>query len=689
MLRRLLQSVGVIAAACAAFAGVRTFTLLRTPSPNTAEVTEFGLFAEHLTRGLLGPPGAYMPLVREGGALLYGLFCAPLFAIAGPSFFTLRLSGVLWHATMLAVFGALAWRLARWRGVLLLATLWTLAPPSVVKLQQVGWASHLETAMLGGVALLALAMAVDARRRGSCAAWALTAGVAAGLAPFFTYSGAGMAAGVVIAAIWARPWRRGWPFCVALGVGLALGVAPIFVSRLIWHDPQQYWALASGDPFTFLLGGFEANRATDGGGFLWRLFRLATRRLPEVMGFHQSPAQLVPVGRIYLVAGVTLLALGVSVRPRSRGEDEGHAGEDTRPTTEAVILVGAGAAVFLHLVACAASDFDVNTLHDRYLLPLFPFAALLASHGARVGWSRGAVWRNWRLALLALAVAVPVVLGVAELTRTSPPVQVASAEFRIRGYRFTDPLRQHLAKLPPAELADLAQQHPLDRFEILRTHGEARSVGYLGQGVLAWSSAMGTEAAAMPGAGRPVLWEGIGRGLASGEPFAGGVGAAVRTQDDEDPAVPSLLFGVGDGFRDIRSSHYLPFLDEVEQATTPAQFAHVCAGVGARLMHHRYGIQERLGPGRTGIPGCREEWLAVGVGMQLARETLPDAEWLPGQPELGWYLPAQTPHRSETAFRCAYHAERDRQATVASPSWASTELPADPLLTCLVDTLEK
>ncbi len=683
MVRRILVPAGVLTAACAAFVAVRTFTLLRSPSPYTAEVTEFGLFAEHLTRGLIGPPGAYMPLVREGGTLLYGLLCAPLFAAAGPSFLTLRMSGVLWHAAMLAVFGVLAWRLARWRGVVLLAALWTLAPPSVVKLQQMGWASHMETALLGGLALLALVQAVDARRRWPAAAWALGAGAAAGLAPFFTYSGAGMAAGVGIAALWARPWRRGWPLCVALGAGFVVGVAPIFVSRWLWYDPQQYWALSGGDPVTFLLGGFESSRAPDGGGFLWRFGRLTFHRLPEVLGFHQSPAELLPQGRLYLTAVGALLAVGLSFRPRHAGEadDTGQA-----PRTESVILVGAGAAVLLHLAACAATDFDVVSLHDRYVLPLFPFLALLASGGGRVGWIRGGLKHNWRLGLLAPAAVVLIYLGAAELANTSPPVPAAEAESRIRGYRFTDPLRQHLAGLPAGELADHAEGRPLDRFEILRTHGEARSVHNLGLGPQAWSEAMTTEADAMPAAGQPALWEGIGRGVATGEALDGGVAAAVRTLPADDPAVPSLLFGVGDGFRDIRSPLYLPFLEEADAALAPGRFAQVCAGVGARLMHHRYGLQEHLGPGRAGIPGCREEWLAVGVAMQLAREALPDARWPPGQPELGWYHPARTPHRSETAFRCAFEAERQRQAAIASASWATAELPDDPLITCLVDT---
>ncbi len=234
-----LRPAAVVVATAAVFLVVRLYTLRNDVSLHTIEMCDFGLWPAHLNTGLLGPPAAYMALVREGGNLIFGLVAAPVYALLGPSFYALRVSNVVWHAGTAVVFGALAWRVARWRGVLLFGALWTLAPPALIKLQQTGWANHLETTLIGGLALLSLSMALDARGTFARIAWPIAAGFFGGLAVFFTYAGLSMAGGLVVAALAAHLWRRGWSAVLFTAAGLGIGLIPLVVARSVWYDPPS------------------------------------------------------------------------------------------------------------------------------------------------------------------------------------------------------------------------------------------------------------------------------------------------------------------------------------------------------------------------------------------------------------------------------------------------------------------
>lgn|GEM_PF-6497808 len=305
----------------------------------TDEPLEFGVLPAHLIEGLLAPLWDYRTQPNEGGSLLWGLWVAPFFAVAGPSYLALRVAGLAWHAATMLTFCALARRAAGERAAWVCGALWIAAPPGIVWLASRGWANHLEATLLVGLALLG---ATGQGRRA-----AVLAGAALPLAAFFQLSAAAQAAaaGVVAVVAVARgrlPWR--W-----FGLGVLIGGAPLAVG-----------VLGS-------LGGWIAEQGgAPGLGLGERALCLLTHDLPGLGSFREDVAGIGGVvggltwGRAWLAAGLGAVVLGL----RSRGD---------RPEIAAAAMWVLGA----HLVAALGSGRDLGEF--RYLAPLWPYAVLLAS----------------------------------------------------------------------------------------------------------------------------------------------------------------------------------------------------------------------------------------------------------------------------------------------------------------------
>ena len=674
-----LRPAAVVLATAAAFLAVRLYTLRNDVSLHTIEMCDFGLWPAHLVSGPLGPPAAYMALVREGGNLIFGLVAAPVYALLGPSFYALRVSNVAWHVGTTLVFAALAYRLARWRGALLFGALWTLAPPALIKLQQTGWANHLETTLIGGLALLSLTMALDARRPLARVAWPLAAGLFGGLAVFFTYAGLSMAGGLVVAALATRLWRRGWSVVLFLAAGFGLGLIPLVLARVVWYDPQIYWELAGGDLLTFLLGGAERARLDDPGGPLWRAGSLSTVRIPEILALEVPGHRVIALGRLYLVGLATLVACGVMWQLRRRDPD----GETVGISSASLgVLVGAGATVVLHLLLCVLSDFDVRTLQDRYVVPVAPFAFLLAATAAAIPLrpDRG----RWLTAPALAAAPLVLGLGAAQITAHTTPNGPLHVESMLKGHRFTSPLRSHLEALSPADRARAAEQRPHDRFEILRTHGAAASILAQSGGATAWGRTLLVESDSTPPPGRPALWEGIGRSVVSvRSTIDPATFTAHLAEGPDDPVLRAhLLFGMGDGDMDRSTAELDASLIRVTSMASDPALPVLCAGVGARLMHNRYALLEQPAPSDV-LQRCADEWLAVGMGMQIARETLPDRVWPHDEPQLQWWVPQEVSGREQRSFKCGQVWESRAQVAIAGEGWVAAESGVSPLVACL------
>ena len=671
-----LAPAGLITACCAVFVAVRAFTAARCHDLLTTEITDFGMMPRHLLDGFIAPLSAYMPLMREGGSLIFGVVCAPVFAVLGPSVFALRMANVVWHAMVLAVFALLAWRLARWRGVLLMAGLWTLAAPSLVKLQQFGWANHLETTLLGGVAVLGLVHALGAPNRSSAALGGYAAGLAAGLAPFFTYVGFSWLAGFVVSVALCRLWRAGWGTVAAAGVGVALGVTPLVLARLQWFDPGLYQTLFGGNSLEMLLGTTAPPGTQTPASVVVRALQLVFVRVPLMWEFRSPHVVLWLSGWVYTAAAAVLCGVGIAHRrrPGPRASDVAV----RRSRAHGAVLLAAAAMVLCHLAACLASGFDARTLPDRYIVPIAPFILILVTAGAAARWRRGVRWRNVPVAMAAVSAAVMLCMGTGHLADVALRTSGTHIELRLKGFRYIPGVFERVSVASPATLRETIDERPLDRFELLRAAGKGgvlKCRQSLGSGA-SLGSCVDEQVAGYPAAAGPWLWEGAG-GAAMPPDLPGRAQLLAEL-----PGTPRRVYGLCFGLEPSDLLLLEQAWDDLRPRIPATLLPAACAGAAGRQMHQRYVLGTLTQTGRSWMDGCDVEWLAAGIGMQLARETLPDAGWPPGEPELVWWVRDLVEPGPQRAFECAYLAERDLLAALASPQWAEAEI-VDPLDRCL------
>ena len=639
-------------AVAVAFVALRTATLSRCVEPAIGEVCEFGLLADHASSGrVLLPLPEYVPLPREVGALPQGLFCAPLFAVFGSSSFALRLGNVLWHGVTALLFALLAGWLVGWRGALLFGGLWSLCPPLLSELQQFGWPSHLE--MVALVAAGFLGVVVAASRTALRVPGSLLGGLSAGLAVAYAYSALPMALCLAVGVEVAH--RRGlgparWPFLA----GLIAGVAPAIVYRLGWTDSAQLWQLSDGRPLQFFLVWTGEYWQPATGGLRSRLADLLTHQLMGSWGFGDGDSP--GTGGWIYTAGVTAMAsVGVA-----------RWWPAATPLRRLLVIV-ALACIATYLITCAVSGIEIQT---RYLSPVAPFALLAASCCAALPLKRGG--RPAMDTVLALtAAAVVLVLGARvqwwDLTEPS----TVQLDGHVRGYRYADAVRTRIAARGTAAVLDAAQRHAHQRMDLLRIPGWA-----LGgpRNARSWWTSAQDVAVELPAAAHPLFWEGAGEALFPQQPLAPSaraeLNAALALVDREisGPDAEKFAFGLGFGapHRQLDHGTWSAVMAELPAAARPA----MCAGRGALEMDRRYGLfSTDIDTLAAGLPGCTAETVAVGIGVQLARETLPDRPWPGGTPALeDWMADVPRPEL-QAACDCAYRAENEYLDRLANEPW--------------------
>lgn len=136
------------------FLGLRSLPLRYDALLGTTEQHEFGLFAEHLVAGLLGPPSAYLPEPHQSCTVFFGVFCAPLEWVLGPSLGTLRRCALLLHALGAAA-AVVALHRAGGRGVAVVGgLLLLLGPPKAIHYAHKGSTNHDDAAWILCFALI-------------------------------------------------------------------------------------------------------------------------------------------------------------------------------------------------------------------------------------------------------------------------------------------------------------------------------------------------------------------------------------------------------------------------------------------------------------------------------------------------------------------------------------------------------
>jgi len=580
---------------------LRLLAMHQQPFWGSAEQHQYGLFPHHLVHGLSAPPGDYLPEAHQGCALPWGAACAPVFAVAGPTRGSLRWCNLAWHLAMFALFALLAARLAGLPGLVATGVLWALAPPAMVAAGHFGWVVHVDAGLLTAALLLCLVRAEDGARRG---AWTFAAGLLAGLAVWFHPSALLVVLGLSLAAVaTVRPVRSLWP---ALPGGL-LGSAPLVLALLGWEH---------------LPGGLSQG----GDGLAARAWSLVVRDLPGVTGFG-------------LLAGAACLVLMAAAVALARWGGRRR-----------LVAVAAAFAVAVHLVGALLSGADLST--GRYLLPAWPWLALLAA-----GAAPELPGRDRRARLLQLAAVLLAVLCAAPLfspAREAVPRAWADsrAAWILDEHAFGDFV---LPEWEPADVLAIADRTPLDRPAILRAAGRAaarRSEGGL-------PACPEPDAAALPDWLEGVAEERPGStGEVEGLPAparraheAGRLLAARRPALEGDAGHwRDAAEGLSEKERDLLCVAYGTWAAPLEWTTEPLREESWCA----------------------------RELFAIGWGAGVARAWLPAGRTPAGDPRLSWWIGEEhATQRLQRAFACGYRAEAERTTAVVAREGEARPWPGD------------
>ncbi len=661
------------------FLGLRVGTL-PTLGARTAEINEFGLLAVDLNNGLEEPLEGHITHPRELCSIPWGFFVAPVFRLLGPSMYSLRLSSVLWNTLALCVFALLAGRVAGWRGASLFGALWVLAPPGLVELQWFGLPNHLEACLISGLGLLCLSRAATLGRARSSLFWVTLAGLFAGLAVSFHYTSAPMPLAMA-ATVALCPWRYRAPLFAFLALGLFCGMCPVFATRLV------DMGAGSADILGAAMAG-PGEPKSESGYWLARAVKLALVEPLALPGFDVSHGGY-GAGLAY-VCGLALLCLPglrrflqVLARPagsrplRSRGSDT--AGE--------VVAV----CCILFLVGFVLAVLLLGLPYEHWdLAPVWPYGFLLAT--TSLGSSRLRAWGKEQLgpAAVLFALAFPLIPPCWALLHPPQREPFPCIDCMFKGYRPSQQVRERLESTSPAVLLERVVLGDTDRFEWCEHLGVGVALAHAEEGQeRAFWAAVQRHGDRLPRLSRPAYWQGVGstlveleraRDRAPGEQGSP-TGRLVETIDSHVERRASrlaLAFGMGREFWSEATHPNDPVVwnritVELEEDTVWA----MCAGSGAIGMYERHWYHHP--PGRTAptIPpvplmlrkGCTIETMALGMGIELARETLPEEEWAdPGLLLDRWY-DGPSPQVARDQLAAGYRAERVYVHALQGTTW--------------------
>ena len=645
-----------------------------------SEHLDFGLFPHHLTSTLEASLPAYLPEPQEGCALIWGVACAPVFAVAGPTRGSLRWCSLLWHAAMATIFALLALEASGLAAALLLGALWALAPPSIVEASHFGWVTHIDTGLLTGACLFCLARA--SKVGGPSARWLAACGVLGGLSFYFYFSTAMILGGLVATGLLLR--RTGALKSLRPAVlGLLVGLTPFL-------GGGGYWAHSEGRAsLTRVLGGLIGitNADTQTGLTIpahIRASRTLTHDLPHMLGFIGRDDVGAPwittgesTGTLYLLA---LSAIALLTWVALRGT----------PSTASprAILLGASLAIPAHIAGCIASGFDLS--QGRYLLPVWAPMALLGAIGggealkvlaARTKGELVGRSAHGKGASILIVVALVGVFATSlgsrgqleDLRRHPPATQLMRAFAHGQaGYQLTEhPLgRLHLSESPSTDWAGLLERHPQDRADLLRLRG--------------WS----LDEAPPSSPGLSWFIEGVAeeraRSVAHKEERPAAVDVVQRVTSQtlaETSPRWAVLLGAASGAsrRDITEGQerWRWMASSADPVETQRALC-LAFGVFAQTTHWTYGPMHEV------IDWCPAPEFAAGFGIGLARAMRPTGAPPSSNPSLSWWTGEEVSTAANDAFACTFAVESDRLAGLVAETWrAAPVLVTPPWAECL------
>ncbi|MEE2830367.1 MAG: hypothetical protein VX498_14355 [Myxococcota bacterium] len=684
---RKLLDLGLVSGVGVVFLLARWPLLRGIARTDINDQSTFGLFPYHLSQGLLAGPMSYLPEPQQGCTLLWGLPCAVIYGIQGPTIESLRLCSLFWGLGTLLLFLVLAHIAAGRRAVLLLGGLWVAAPPALLSASHSGLPDHLDVATLTGACLLCLLRARTAGGRGR-KAWSFGAGLSAGLALFFILD----ALFVLVALAGLSAWltrqpspRWDWRFGVG---GFAAGLSPYLSGSGLWSSVRGQAFLAEA-----LVGSGDGGAA----GLVSRSSQMLFGELPAAFGLALSPTHsslgvdlgTTGLGNLYLLALlVPTLSLVVA----------GRTGQAPAHRLRRIVGLTALSACLLHLLGFAVSGAPLTA---SFLLPCWPWLLLAAS----LGTDRLLERRHTAGFGLSWLLALSLCLGSADDSEPGQRVETGSDEQTYLAHLSGHHLLRHplgpevLLPQPGNRLLRLAEERPTEATDLLRLHGRgvARTLGIESLEPSTSSQARRQEARralshAREDAGEAGLFfvlVGLGEeaGMASDEdgPAPNKAAQILRKLHaarsfftaEERPAWDlGVALGIGE--------RLFPLVSETEESTfaprglTTDQLGQLCAALGLWTL-------ESSAP--TPSPAqledsswCDPRVFAVGAGMALALRLDPGVELPPAAPQLEWWLgPGRGRGSTQDAFSCSF----DRAWTQRSARTRGASITPDFGLACL------
>lgn len=347
------------------------------------ELFPMGTLAEVAAQPWRGPPlWAYYD--NCGGHLIVGLCAAPLYAVFGASYLTLKLVPLFFGIVDLLLIWDLCARLFGRRAALLAGLAFAIGPATLVTYSVLAKGNHFEGLTFQLAATWLLYRGHESRRPGR---WWMAAAAMGGFA-IFAYLGAILWIGLLaVTHVVMRGTRRGLVELGHGGMPFMAGLAP-----LIWIQ------LHTGRPADVLenfVGGAQP---------LERARELVFDLLPQAAGYPDLlflPGSLANHAALLLFVGVWLLAAGTCVRSlRSCARDPQYTREVDQARYRGLALLPFCLYLPLFLVAYALStprftlySAPLEVQRFRYLVPHFAFACVLL--GAAAVW-RPSVALGWQ-----------------------------------------------------------------------------------------------------------------------------------------------------------------------------------------------------------------------------------------------------------------------------------------------------
>jgi hypothetical protein len=434
MTRRRLAMSAAVAGLCAVVAARLLLIHVSLPEITYWEEPYRLTIASELLAGPRLPLTEYQADNYQGGSLAIGVLAAPLVAILGPSYETLKLAPLAFTAATAALWTMLLWRAAGPVAGALGAWLFVLAPPLAQVYQVHAMGSHAETALFAAAAFaLTLASVRSQPSRGL----PFLLGLVGGFGIWFCYTTATSLAACGVVWLWASP--RG---------SVRKGLVPLLLGAMVGLLPWLAYNLAHGfhgfDRLTELFDATQHNPNAGTEPLRERIGALLFLDLPLAFGFPvdvpgtPSPsdwmAYVFAVAAVFGVAAIALQAVcGAAANVSSR---EGRFASSPDGALAALIAT----AIVVHLLTYLATSFRLDVENGfiayRFFAPLHPLLvgafALVSARLAAAGRRRIA----FTGAILALALGG---YGVAAMLTERPARELPPLDF---GYKVMGLLTQ-------------------------------------------------------------------------------------------------------------------------------------------------------------------------------------------------------------------------------------------------------